>query len=193
MKHRRTRVLGSPSLHRSRPGASVVALVLDEFSTDGPACRCEYPPRLEQGRSAGGSHIRVMQVRNYSDVLRHHIIHHEECEPTAAVQQPSRGPRSHRCCQIVLQDLVICPNYIGRLYALRDELCCGGGNLGLSCSPPAPPRPQAAGPAAPHTGHQPVVPVISMAYSTSPSRCETENTAMPSNPSIAVALLFSIT
>ena len=46
---------------------------------------------------------------------------------------------------------------------------------------------------APHTGHQPVAAVVSIAYSTSPSLSETANTAMPASPSIAVALLFSIT
>src|SRR3954454_23830689 len=46
---------------------------------------------------------------------------------------------------------------------------------------------------APHTGHQPVLAVVSTAYSNSPSRSDTANTAMPSSPSITVALLLSIT
>src|ERR1700757_2410088 len=46
---------------------------------------------------------------------------------------------------------------------------------------------------APQVGHQPARAVVSIAYSTSPSLSETANTAMPASPSIAVALLFSIT
>src|SRR5271165_2787845 len=47
--------------------------------------------------------------------------------------------------------------------------------------------------AAPHTGHQPVDAVVWIAYSISPSRSDTASTAMPSSPSITVALLLSIT
>jgi hypothetical protein len=39
----------------------------------------------------------------------------------------------------------------------------------------------------------PVTAVVSMAYSTSPSCSDTANTAMPSSPSIAVALLLLFT
>jgi hypothetical protein len=46
---------------------------------------------------------------------------------------------------------------------------------------------------APQVGHQPTLAVVSIAYSTSRSPSETANTAMPARPSIAVALLFSIT
>src|SRR5271157_4765357 len=47
--------------------------------------------------------------------------------------------------------------------------------------------------AAPHTGHQPVDAVVWIAYSISPSRSDTASTAMPSSPSITVALLLFIT
>ena len=46
---------------------------------------------------------------------------------------------------------------------------------------------------APQVGHQPTPAVVSIAHSTSPSPSETANTAMPANPSIAVALVFSLT
>jgi hypothetical protein len=46
---------------------------------------------------------------------------------------------------------------------------------------------------APPTGHQHVAAAVSIAYSTSPSRSETASTAMLSSPSIAVALLLSLT
>jgi len=46
---------------------------------------------------------------------------------------------------------------------------------------------------APHTGHQPIAAVVSIAYSSSPSCSDTASTAMPSSPSITVALLLLFT
>jgi hypothetical protein len=44
-----------------------------------------------------------------------------------------------------------------------------------------------------HTGHHPSVAVVSIAYSSSPSRSDNAITAMPSSPSIAVAQLLLLT